>query len=147
VANLATKLIGCYALHGHSPKYVVVAYNVPVQPSTMDPTSSDISGQRAIFNEFLKWYEGRQNFGSTAFVAHSSTPFVGLTPILLVLGFSTQVSPIILLVINLFSLLCIPSIIYHPSPMALGSHPMVLILLIFFLLYLLIMFFMFIVSL
>ena len=31
------------------------------------------------FNEFLKWYEDHQNSGSTAFVAHSSTPYVGLT--------------------------------------------------------------------
>ena len=68
----------------------------------MDPTSSDILGQPAIFNEFLKWYKDCQNSGSIASVAHSSTPFVGLTPILLVLRFLTQVPPIILLVINLF---------------------------------------------
>ena len=49
------------------------------------------------------------------------------------------------LVINLFSLLCLPPVIYQPLPwpMALGFHPMVLVLFIFFLLDLLTMFFMF----
>jgi len=36
-----------------------VVQAAPVTPSTMDPTSSDISGPPAIFNEFLKWYEDR----------------------------------------------------------------------------------------
>jgi len=43
------------------------------------PTSFDISSQPAIYNEFLKWYEDRQNSSSVASVAHSSTPFAGLT--------------------------------------------------------------------
>ena len=45
----------------------------------MDHTSIDTLGQPAIFNEFLKWYEDRQNSSSTASVAHSGTSFVGLT--------------------------------------------------------------------
>ena len=44
----------------------------------MGHTSFDTLGQPAIFNEFLKWYEDRQNPGSTAFVAHSGTSLVDL---------------------------------------------------------------------
>jgi len=69
----------CYALHGHPPRSVVVAQIAPVQPSTMDHTSIDTPGQPAIFNEFLKWYEDRQNPNSMASVAHSGTSFVDLT--------------------------------------------------------------------
>jgi len=144
--KLGHKIDRCYALHGRPPRSVVVAQNVPLQPSTMDLTSSDISGQPSIFNEFLKWYEDRQNSGSTTSVSHSGTSYVGLTHSnSLVLGFLTQMPPIILLVINLFSLLCLPSIIYHslPWPMALRSHPMVLVLFIIFFFDQLIMFFMF----
>jgi len=52
-----------------------------VQPSIVDYTSSsfDTPGQPAIFNEFLKWYEDRQNPTSTTYVAHLGTSFVGLT--------------------------------------------------------------------
>ena len=50
-----------------------------MQPSTVNHTSIDTPGQPAIFNEFLKWYEDRQNPSSTTFIAHSSTSFVGLT--------------------------------------------------------------------
>jgi len=77
--ELGHKTDRCYALHGFSPKFVAVAQTVPVQPSTMNLTSYDISGQPAIFNEFFKWYKDRHNSGSTAFVAHSTTPFPGLT--------------------------------------------------------------------
>jgi len=77
--KLGHKIDRFYALHGRPLRSVTVAQNVPVQHSTLDPTSSDISGQPAILNEFLKWYEDRQNFGSTASIAHSGTPFVGLT--------------------------------------------------------------------
>ena len=48
-------------------------------PSTLDSTSSDILSPPTIFNEFLKWYEDRQNSGSTASVAHTCISFVGLT--------------------------------------------------------------------
>jgi len=48
--------------------------------ATVDHTSIDTPGQSTIFNEFLKWYEDRQNPSSTAFVAHSCISFVGLTP-------------------------------------------------------------------
>jgi len=44
----------CYALHGRPPKTVAVVQATPVPPSTMDSTSSNISGPPAIFNEFLK---------------------------------------------------------------------------------------------
>jgi len=66
---------------------VVVQFAL-VPPSTMDLTLSDTSGPLATFNEFLKLYEDRQNFGSTTSVAHTSISFAGSpTPILLVLGF------------------------------------------------------------
>ena len=107
--------------------------------------SFDTSGQPAIFKEFLKWYEDRQNPSSTASVAHSGTYFVGLTH-------STSIGPWVLdsgatytlLVINLFSLPYLLRYIYLqlPWPMDIGYHHMVLVLLIFFLLYLLIVFFM-----
>ena len=42
--KLGHKIDRCYALHGRPPKSVAVVENVPVQPSTMDSTSSDISG-------------------------------------------------------------------------------------------------------
>jgi len=45
----------------------------------MDITLSDTSGSPAIFNEFLKWYEDRQNSCSTAFVAHTGISCAGLT--------------------------------------------------------------------
>ena len=77
--KLGHKIDKCYALHGRPPKFVVVAQTAPVQPSTMDHTSIDTSGQPAIFNKFLKWYGNRPNPSSTTSVAHSSTSFVGLT--------------------------------------------------------------------
>ena len=58
---------------------VVVVQAAPVPPSTMYLTSSDTSGPPAIFNEFLKWYENRQNSYSTTSVAHTGISFVGLT--------------------------------------------------------------------
>jgi len=45
----------------------------------MDSTSSDISSPPIIFNEFLKWYEDRQNSGSIASIAYTGISFVGLT--------------------------------------------------------------------
>jgi len=42
-------------------------------------TLSDTKGPPAIFNEFLKWYEDRQNSCSTAFVVHTGISCVGLT--------------------------------------------------------------------
>ena len=66
-------------LHVRPLKTATVVQAVPVPPSTMDPTSSDTSGPPAIFNEFLKWYEDRQNSGSTASFAHTNISFVGLT--------------------------------------------------------------------
>jgi len=116
--KLGHKIDRCYALHGSSPRSVAVAQNVPVQPSTMDPTSSDISGQPAIFNEFLKLYEDRQNSGSTTSIAHSGTPFAGLTH-------SNSLGPWVLdssvtdhITSNkpFFSLLFLPPIIYQPLP-------------------------------
>ena len=77
--KLGHKIDRCYALHGRPPRSVAVAQIAPVQPSTMDHTSIDTPSQPAIFNEFLKWYEDRQNPSSTASVAHSGTSFVGLT--------------------------------------------------------------------
>jgi len=77
--KLGHKIDRCYALHGRPPKSVVVAQTAHVQPSTVDHTSIDTPGQLAIFNEFLKWYEDRQNPSSTASIAHSGTSFVGLT--------------------------------------------------------------------
>jgi len=76
--KLGHKIDRCYSLHGRPPKSVAVAQTAHVQPSTMDHTLIDNSGQPAIFNEFLKWYED-QNPSSTTFVAHSGTSFVGLT--------------------------------------------------------------------
>ena len=142
--KLGHKIDRCYALYGRPPKSVAVAQTAPVQLSTMDHTSIDTPGQPPIFNEFLKWYEDRQNPSSTASVAHSGTSFVGLTH-------STSLGPWVLdsgtsstlLVINLFSFSYLLRVIYLllPWPMDIGYHHMVLILLIFFLLYLLIMFF------
>jgi len=77
--KLGHKIDRCYALQGRPPKSLVVAQIALVQPSTVDHTSFDTPSQPVIFNEFLKWYEDRQNPGSTAFVAHSGTSFVGLT--------------------------------------------------------------------
>jgi len=71
----------CYALHGRPSRLGTIFQMALVQPSTVDLTSSssDTLGQPTILNEFLKWYEDRQNFGSTVSVAHSSTSFDGLT--------------------------------------------------------------------
>jgi len=77
--KLGHKIDRCYALHGRPSKIAAVVQATPVPPSTMDSTSSDISGPPAIFNEFLKWYEDRQNSGSTASVAHTGISFAGLT--------------------------------------------------------------------
>jgi len=77
--KLGHKIERCYALHGRPPKSVAVAQTAPVQPSTVDHTSIDTLGQPAIFNEFLKWYEDRQNSSFTASDAHLGTSFVGLT--------------------------------------------------------------------
>jgi len=62
---------------------VAVVQATPMPPSTMDLTSSDTSGPLAIFNEFLKWYEDRQNSCSITSVAHTSISFAGLTPLVL----------------------------------------------------------------
>jgi len=77
--KLGHKIDRCYALHGRPPKSVVVAQTDPVQPSIVDHTSIDTPGQPIIFNEFLKWYEDRQNPSSTTSVAHLGTTFVGFT--------------------------------------------------------------------
>jgi len=77
--KLDHKIDRCYALHGRPPKTVAFVQAIPAPPSTMDPTSSDISGPSAIFKKFLKWYEDRQNSSSTASVAHTCISFVGLT--------------------------------------------------------------------
>jgi len=77
--KLGHKIDRCYALHGRPPKTAAVVQATPVPPSTMDPTSSNTSGPPAIFNEFLKWYEDRQNYDSTAFVAHTGISFARLT--------------------------------------------------------------------
>jgi len=52
--KLGHKIDRCYALHGHHPKTIAVVQATPVPPSTMDSTSSDISGPPTIFNEFFK---------------------------------------------------------------------------------------------
>jgi len=52
--KLGHKIDRSYALHGRPPKTAAVVQATPVPPSTMDSTSSDISGPPAIFNEFLK---------------------------------------------------------------------------------------------
>jgi len=96
-------------------------------------------------NEFLKWYGDRQNSSLSASVAHSGTPFAGLThsnslgPWVLDSGATDHITG------NKSFFSSLSTFIYHPLPwpMALGSHPMVLILFIVFLLCLLIMFFMF----
>jgi len=66
----------CYGLHGRPPKTAAVVQVAPVPPSTMDPTSFDTSSPHAIFNEFLKWYEDRQNSSSTVYVAHIGISFI-----------------------------------------------------------------------
>ena len=76
--KLGHKIDRCYVLHGR-PSKSVVAQIAPMQPSTVDRTSFDTPSQPVIFNEFLKWYEDRQNPGFTASVAHSGTSFVGIT--------------------------------------------------------------------
>jgi len=58
---------------------VAVVQATLVPPSTMDLTLSDTSSPPAIFDEFLKWYDDRQNSGSTASIAYTGIPFVGLT--------------------------------------------------------------------
>ena len=78
MTNLTTKLTNVYVLHGRLPKFVTIVKTTILQPSTVDHTSFDTLGDYAIFNEFLKWYDDRQNPSSTA-VAHSGTSFVGLT--------------------------------------------------------------------
>jgi len=100
----------------------------------------------ATFNEFLKWYEDRQNSGSTTSVAHTThtgRSLVGITH-------SNFLSPWVVdsgatnyIIGNKKKiLLYLPLVIYLPLPwlMALGSHLMVLVLLISFLRCLLIMF-------
>jgi len=76
--KLGHKIDKCYILHGRPPRYVSSAQTSHVQPSTMDPTSFDTTGQLAIFNKFLKWYENRQNSNPTASVAHSGTSLSSL---------------------------------------------------------------------
>jgi len=55
------------------PKSTSFAQTAPaMQPYIVDPTLFDTSDHPAIFNEFLKWYEDLQNFGSTTFVVHTT---------------------------------------------------------------------------
>jgi len=76
----------CYVLHGHPSKSNVVVQIPPVQP--VDTTSSHILGQLTIFDEFLKWYEDRQNYGSTVSLTYTGTSLItSLTLILFALGF------------------------------------------------------------
>ena len=81
--KLGHKIDRCYALHGRPPKSTTIAQTAPhVQPYTMDPTPYDTSSHPTIFNEFLKWYEDRQNFAFITFVAHTTytgISFVGIT--------------------------------------------------------------------
>jgi len=72
--KLGHKIDRCYALHGRPPKT-----NVVVQATLVPPTMDRTSGPPAIFNEFLKWYEDRQNSGSTASVTHTGISFARLT--------------------------------------------------------------------
>ena len=58
---------------------VAVVQATPEPPSTMDITLSDTSSPPVIFNEFLKWYEDRQNSCSTVSVAHTGIFCAGLT--------------------------------------------------------------------
>jgi len=70
----------CYALHGRPPRSAAAVHtNLSPPTSTGDPPSSVSSDTPAIFNQFLKWYKDQQSSSSTAFVAHTSTSFIGLT--------------------------------------------------------------------
>jgi len=74
------KIDRCYALHGRPPRFAVaVQTNLSTPSFTGDPPSSVSSDTPAMFNKFLKWYKDQQSSSSTASVAHTGTPFVGLT--------------------------------------------------------------------
>ncbi|WVY93382.1 hypothetical protein V8G54_032470 [Vigna mungo] len=71
----------CYAFHGRPPRSVAMANSDPPPRPADHPTSSNTVDNPAVFNEFLRWYEDRQQSSSTtsASVARTGTPFVGLT--------------------------------------------------------------------
>ena len=76
----------CWALHGRTPKIANVAQTTalaPVESASVSQTPP------AIFNDFLRWYEDRQAFGSTASIAHTGNSFVGISH-------STSVGPWVL---------------------------------------------------
>jgi len=98
-----------------------------VQPFILDPISSSTLNQPAIFNEFLKWCKGHRIIGSTTFVAHSSTSFVGLTHFNSLGSWILDSGATYHITSNksFFFLLCLPPVIYHMLPwiMALGLIP------------------------
>jgi len=124
---------------------VAVVQAASVSLSTMDLTLSNTLGPPTIFNEFLKWYENRQNSSSTTFVAHSGISFARFIHSNS-LGYWVLDSGAIDHITgnkSFFSSLSTSLAIYLPLQwlMVLRSHPMVLVLFISFLLCLLIMFF------
>ena len=72
--KLGHKIDRCYALHGRSPRSVMVAQTDPV-----DPPSYAQADKSVIINEFLQWCEDRKPSSSTAYVTHTSTSFADLT--------------------------------------------------------------------
>ncbi|WVZ04266.1 hypothetical protein V8G54_025072 [Vigna mungo] len=56
----------------------VLAFSLFCSSMASFVASSNTAGQSALFNEFLKWYEDRQNTSSTAFVICTCISFVGL---------------------------------------------------------------------
>jgi len=81
--KLSHKIDMCYVLHGRPRKSTTIVQTAsPVQPYTVDPIPSNTSRHPIICNEFLKWYEDRQNSSSTASIAHTThirTSFAGIT--------------------------------------------------------------------
>lgn len=70
--NLGHTIDRCWKLHGRPPRTVNAAQTPPVETSEnttkAKPTSSD-------YEEFLQWFENRQNSGSVASSAHTGKSF------------------------------------------------------------------------
>lgn len=99
--KLGHKIYRCYASHGCPHQSIaVVQHDHPSPPSNLELTSFDTMSPFTMFNEFLKWYEDHYNPIFTGQVHLLLASFMNL-------GFLTQVTPIILHVINLCFLLCL----------------------------------------
>ncbi|XP_022638981.1 uncharacterized protein LOC111242044 [Vigna radiata var. radiata] len=63
--KLGHRIDRCYALHGRPPRSAAMANSDPPPRPADHPTSSNTVDNPVVFNEFLRWYEDRQQSSST----------------------------------------------------------------------------------